>query len=308
MKKIAFIFPGQGSQSVGMGKDFYDNSTAAREVFQEGDELLKRSVSKVAFEGPVEELTQTRNSQTAIYLNSMAVLRAIQEQFPGLEPIVCAGHSLGEYSALSASRRLAFADCLPLVQFRAEAMNEACLQHKGAMAAIIGLSGEQVQSVVDQVDQLWAANFNCPGQVVISGSAGAVEKGMALAKEAGAKLAMPLKVHGAFHSGLMQSAEEKLSPKIHETTFAPSEVGLIMNVVGDYVSDSESIKKNLASQVTSPVRWEQGIKKMEGVELFVEIGAGKVLAGLNKKIGIKVPTLSIGKVSDLELLAEGITQ
>ena len=305
-KKIAFLFPGQGAQTVGMGKDFWVQYSCARAVFEEGDDILGRSLSKIIFEGPSEVLTETRNSQTGIYLTSMALLKVIQEQFPEITPSVCSGLSLGEYTALTASGHLPFETCLPLVQFRGESMNAACEATQGTMAALFGLSAEDVETMVKELNlptDLWVANFNCPGQTVISGTLKGIETGIDAAKKRGAKRAIPLKVHGAFHSGLMRLAEEKLSRKLSEIEILKSPVQLIMNVCGDFVEDPEQIRANLVKQVTSPVRWEQGIRKMEpSVDLYIEIGCGRTLAGMNKQIGIAVPTISINSLEDLEKL------
>lgn len=307
-KKIAFLFPGQGAQFVGMGKDFYQHFTAAREMFQLGDEILQRSLSKIIFEGPSDVLTETRNSQTGIYLNSMAILKVLEEQFPDLKPYACAGLSLGEYTALSASGHLPFETCLPLVQFRGEAMNAACETTKGTMAALFGLSSDEVKNMVQELNlpgDLWAANFNCPGQTVISGTLKGVEAGIEAAKNRGAKRAIPLKVHGAFHSGLMRLAEERLAEKIDQIKINASPIRLVMNVCGEFVEDPDEMRIQLIKQVTSPVCWEQGIRAMmPEVELFVEIGCGRTLAGMNKQIGVQVPTISIQKLEDLEALNE----
>ena len=305
-KRVVFLFPGQGSQGVGMGKDFYEAYPLAREIFKQADALLGYSISSIMFEGPQEALLQTRNSQTAIYTNSMVILKVIQEEFPDLRPFACAGHSLGEYSALTATGRISFLDCLPLVKLRSEAMNRECEKRPGAMAAILGLDGEQVEKALEGERDVWAANFNCPDQTVISGTFEGVERGMALVLEKGAKRAIKLPVHGAFHSELMQEAQDCLEEQLSLVPLKRSSVGLVMNVVGDFVYDLELILDHLINQVTSPVRWSDGIKKMEKVDLFVEIGHGKVLAGLNKKIGVTAPTVSIGQVSDLGLLREAL--
>jgi [acyl-carrier-protein] S-malonyltransferase len=308
MDQIAFLFPGQGAQTVGMGRDFYENYTAAREVFQWGDELLSYALSKLIFEGPMERLTETRHSQLAIFITSCALLAVIKKEFPHFRPSFCAGLSLGEYTALMASGRVDFETCLPLVQFRAEAMNAACEVTSGAMAALFGLSAGEVERLVTELEMpkdLWIANYNCPGQIVISGTVRGIEKGIVEAKNRGAKRAIALKVHGAFHSPLMQTAEERLASRLMVLPLEESEIALVMNATGKIVSDNEQVRANLMRQVTSPVRWEEGIRAlMPRVNLFVEIGCGKVLTGLNKQIGVAAPTLPINQIPDLEQLAK----
>ncbi|MDP1836349.1 MAG: ACP S-malonyltransferase [Chlamydiales bacterium] len=308
-KKIAFIFPGQGAQYCGMGKDFASQYSVARQTFEEADDLLARKLSKIAFEGPEDALTETRNSQTAIYVNSMAILRTLQDLFPILQPSVCAGLSLGEYTALTCAGYLPFEACLPIVQYRGQYMNEACEERLGVMAAVIGLSADEVEAAVQAANlpnDLWVANFNCPGQTVISGTQKGVEVGGELIKQRGAKRILPLQVHGAFHSGLMQSAADRLAPHIDSAPIQKGVAQLVMNVPGDFVSDLAQIKNNLVKQVVCSVRWEQGIRAMqrEGVEVYIEIGCGKTLAGMNKRIGVSAPTISIDKVEDLRLLEE----
>lgn len=309
-KNIAFLFPGQGAQVVGMGKDFYERYTTAREIFQQGDELLNRSLTQIIFEGPAELLTETRNSQVGIYLNSLAILRVLQEQFPSLQPSICAGLSLGEYTALTASRRLPFEVGLPLVQFRGEAMNAACEATNGTMAALFGLSAQEVEQMVQELqlpNDLWVANFNCPGQTVISGTQKGVEAGIREAKTRGAKRAIPLKVHGAFHSGLMRLAEEQLAKEIERTEILESSIQLIMNVSGNFEVSTDRIRTNMIKQVTSSVRWEQGVRAMMPLaDLYIEIGCGRTLAGMNKQMGVQVPTVTINTIQDLDKLAEHI--
>jgi len=309
-KKIAFLFPGQGAQVVGMGKDFYTQYSVAREIFQQGDEILNRALSKVIFEGPVEVLTETRNSQTGIYLTSMAILKVLQSQFPELKPAMCAGLSLGEYTALTACGYLDFATCLSLVQFRGDVMNEACETTQGTMAALFGLTADEVETLVQKLNlpkDLWVANFNCPGQTVISGTLKGIEAGITAAKKQGAKRAIPLKVHGAFHSGLMRLAEGRLAEKMQGIKIAKSSIPLVMNVCGTFVEDPQMIHQNLVKQVTSPVRWEQGIRAMMPLaDLYLEIGCGKTLSGMNRQIGVAAPTFTINSLEDLETLAKEI--
>lgn len=307
MKRIAFIFPGQGSQAPGMGKDFFDTFAECREVFLEADEILKRHLSKIVFEGPVDLLTETKNSQTGIYVMSMAILKLLEKQFPKIAPSVCSGLSLGEYSALSASKRLSFEKTLPLVQLRGELMNEACQRTKGTMAVVMGLDADVVESLVKEVNlpnDLWVANFNCPGQVVISGTLHGIEKGTEKAKEKGAKRVLPLQVYGAFHSGLMSYARERLQNTIQELDLCDSSVDFVMNVSGSFENESKRIKNLLIDQVTSSVRWEQGIRAIEnqGIDLYIEMGPGKTLNGMNKRIGVNAPTINIEKIEDLAQL------
>lgn len=304
-RKIAFLFPGQGAQYVGMAKDFVEKYSIAKETFEEADDLLQRNLSSIILQGPDDILTETKNSQAGIFVACIAILRVIQKMFPDLQPSVCAGLSLGEYTAITASGRLKYSECLPIVQYRGQYMNEACETSKGTMAVVLGLDANDVEELVKEVNlpnDLWAANFNCPGQVVISGTLKGIEAGTAAAKAKGAKRILPLQVHGAFHSGLMQKAEERLAEHIYKAPIQEGSSELVMNVTGNFVSDLEHIKKYLIKQVTNPVRWEQGIKAMnsEAVDLFLEIGCGKTLSGFNKRIGVPAPTISIEKIEDLE--------
>lgn len=305
-KKVAFLFPGQGAQYVGMGRDFYEAFSIAKETFQEADELLKESLSRLIFEGPEEKLTETKNSQIAIFVVSTAILRTIQQQFPDLTPALCSGLSLGEYTALCASGRLGFADTLRLVRERARLMNLACERTAGTMAAVLGLDAIGIEAAVRGMEGVWVANYNAPGQTVVSGTKEGIEKAMAALKEKGAKRVIPLSVHGAFHSGLMQSAQEGLAPWIERAPLQESPIPFVMNVPGDFAKETQEIRRNLIRQVTQSVRWEQGILAANafGVDLYVEIGCGKTLAGLNKKIGGTAPTVSVDKTADLEALSQ----
>ncbi len=297
--KIAFLFPGQGAQMVGMGRDFYHSFQIAKETFQEADDLLKEKLTQVIFEGPADVLTQTQNSQLAIFVTSMALLRVVRSQLPDLVPSVCAGLSLGEYTALCASGRLRFEETLMLVRERARLMNDACEAHPGTMAAVLGLSAEEIASALKGLVGIWIANFNAPGQTVISGTKEGVERASTVLKEKGAKRVLPLMVHGAFHSGLMQEAQDGLKPFIERANILRSSIDFVMNVPGDYVR--ENVQEYLIAQVMQPVKWEQGIcaMKREGIQLFLEIGCGKTLTGLNRKIGVPISE-SIEKIEDLE--------
>jgi [acyl-carrier-protein] S-malonyltransferase len=299
MKKFAYLFPGQGAQTVGMGRDFFDTFRAARDCFEEADELLAMHLSRIIFEGPLEHLTETRYSQLAIFVVSSAILRVMGKELPDFKPFVAAGLSLGEYTALFAASRLSFKDALLLIKKRSELMNLSCEETSGAMAAVLGLSGDQVEEALQGLSAVWPANLNCPGQVVISGTQEGIEKATGPLKERGAKRVIPLQVHGAFHSPLMIEAEKGLLPYLEQVSFEESNVQVVMNVLGDFAPDP---KGALRHQITRPVRWESGIRAIEkeGVDLYLEIGCGKTLSGMNRKIGTRAETISIEKVSELE--------
>jgi [acyl-carrier-protein] S-malonyltransferase len=309
--KAAFLFPGQGAQYPGMGKDFYDQFAVAKATFEEADRLLGWSLSTLIFEGPLEELTLTKHSQLAIYVTSSAILRAVESEFPHLKPHFCAGLSLGEYTALTAAGVLSFADCLQLVRVRAEAMHRACEEVKGSMQVVLGLSEEAVASVVNQLNPphpIWVANLNCPGQVVIAGSLEALALAEGPLKAAKAKRILPLDVSGAFHSGLMKSAQEALRAKIGATPFTEGLARVVMNVTGDVPLSLDQMRSLLIDQVVSCVRWERGIRNLEAtdVDFYIEMGPGKTLSGMNKRIGSAKPIYSIEKVADLEIAREAL--
>lgn len=291
-KKLAFIFPGQGAQYPGMGKDFYDSFAIVRETFEEADEILGQNFSKLILEGPAEELMKTKNSQLAIFIVSAAIFRCIQQQMPDLRPTVCAGLSLGEYTALFASGKLSFAEALNLVRLRAQYMNDACEKTSGTMRVVLGLDEEGVAKALPE--GVWIANLNCPGQVVIAGETAKMPQTLP-----GAKRIIPLDVSGAFHTPLMREAQERLKPYIDAVKLQDSPIRLAMNVPGDFVESVDDIRKCLIQQVASPTRWEKEIRAMmqSGIEMFIEIGPGKTLTGMNKKIG--AAGLSIEKASEL---------
>ncbi len=304
MSKKAFIFPGQGAQAVGMGKDFYEAFIVARETFEEASDVLSQNVKELIFTGPADMLSQTKHSQPAIFITSAVILKTVRREFPNLMPSICAGLSLGEYTALFAAEKISFKECLLLVAARGACMQEACKEQTGAMRVVLGLDPELVKKSLPS--DVWIANLNCPGQVVIAGMARAMPAAEEALKAQGAKRVLPLDVSGAFHTPLMRSAQLKLEPQLKSAQLKESAVELVMNVPGDFVKSLPEIRSNLIDQVASPTRWEQGVRKMDesGVDLYIEMGPGKTLAGMNKKIGVKAPTISIEKVTDLELLNE----
>lgn len=310
-RSIAFIFPGQGAQYPGMGKDFYQTFPEAKLTFEEADDLLKRKISTIILEGPEDLLTQTRNSQVGIYIMSIAVLRSMQKLLPHLVPSYCAGFSLGEYSAATAAGCISFNEGLQIVQQRGLYMNDACEAVKGTMAAVIGLDADTIEQMVKEVNlpnDLWAANFNCPGQVVISGTMRGIEAGAEAAKARGAKRVLPLAVHGGFHSGLMAMAEDLLAPHVEGLPLKKGSAQLVMNVTGRSSTSIEETKKNLILQVTHPVRWEHSMRYIaeQGADLFIELGCGKTLAGFHKRIGVTAPIISVEKVEDLKNLEQAM--
>ncbi|MBM3198606.1 MAG: ACP S-malonyltransferase [Chlamydiae bacterium] len=301
-KKIALLFPGQGAQYVGMGKDLYEAYPVAKQIFQEADELLGRGLSSCMFMGNPEDLAQTKNSQPAIYVMSFALWRVLQQRCPRLMPSICAGLSLGEYTALAAAGKISFLEGLQLVAKRAELMQEACEKTPGSLRVVLGLDEEAVATAIASCPHyVCIANLNCPGQVVIAGSIEGLDAAVPLLKEAGAKRVLPLDVSGAFHSELMRSAREGLAPYLQKVSLHETSVDLVMNVVGDFVCTLPDIRALLTCQVTSPVRWQKGIETMQkaSVDCFLEVGCGKTLQGMNKRIGIE-PTWSIETVEDIE--------
>lgn len=293
MNKYAYIFPGQGAQFVGMGKDLYDQRPEAKILFEQANEILGFRITDIMFAGTAEELRQTNVTQPAVFLHSVVLYLTT----PGLIPAMTAGHSLGEFSALVASKVLSFEDGLRLVAKRASAMQRACEINPSTMAAILGLDDEKVEAVCRQIEDeiVVPANYNCPGQLVISGSIAGIEKACEMMKAAGAKRALPLQVGGAFHSPLMQPAAEELKAAIESTTFDNPSCPIYQNVDANPYIDPSSIRHNLIAQLTSPVRWTQTIEHMvrNGANHFTECGPGNVLQGLVKKVARDVETAAL---------------
>ena len=306
MNNSCYIFPGQGSQYVGMGKDLYDNCPEAKNIFDRAEEILPElNLKKLCFEGPVEELTQTANSQVAILVTSIAALRALETSGTfSVQPVICAGLSLGEYSALVACGSLEFPDAVKLVRRRGELMEQAAKNNPGTMASIIGIFASDLKEVCRETGTE-IANLNSPGQIVISGKKEAVQKAMALATEKGAKKAILLNVSGPFHSSLMREIAGEFKKELDKTKFSDPKAPIISNVTADYEKGAEEIKENLVKQLYSPVRWEESIIRIrqEGCNTFFEIGPGKVLKGLLRRIDPELKTYNIETTGDIKNIA-----
>lgn len=304
MGKIAFVFPGQGAQAVGMGKDVYEAHEGARRVYDNADRALGFALTELVFSGPEEKLKQTANTQPALVATSLALYEAFKEK--GVKPDYVAGHSLGEYSALAVAGVLGYEEAIRTVRARGELMEQAVPGGKGAMAAVLGAERSTLAELCARVSAaegvVELANVNCPGQIVVSGTregvAAVVEKG----KEAGAKRVIPLEVSGPFHSSLMKPAAEKLGAVLEQVAMSPAAVPVIANVTAQPVSDPDEIRKLLVEQVYSPVLWEDTVSFLigQGVDTFVEIGSGSVLAGLIKKVDKTVKVLSVNSLEAVE--------
>ena len=306
MSKIAFIFPGQGAQVCGMGKDFYDNTEIGRQVFDKATSLLGFSVPQLCFEEN-DRLDITEYTQTAMVTTSIAMMKVLEER--GISPDVTAGLSLGEYCALTAAGVMSADDAIKAVRQRGILMQEAVPVGIGAMAAILALDAAKIEEVLSSMEDVWIANYNCPGQIVISGRKEAVEAACEKLKEAGAKRAVMLNVSGPFHSKMLEEAGEKLGKVWDNIEISKPRIPYVANVTASYITDKEDVKPLLIEQVSSSVRWQQSVEAMikDGVDTFIEIGPGKTLAGFMKKISRQVKTLNVEKLEDIEKVVEALS-
>lgn len=312
MTKLAYLFPGQGSQAVGTGRDLAAHSPAARAVFEEADAVLGTSLSALCFDGPEEALKQTIHTQPALYVTSAAALMALREA-GAPAPEALAGHSVGEYAALLAAGVFGFAEGLRLVQRRAQEMHRAAQAAPGAMAAVLGLAADQVKAACQEAQSEGAgavqpANFNGGGQVVISGSAEGVARAGEIAKTNGAKRVLPLPVSGAFHSALMRPAAEAMEDVLRQAALGNATIPVVANLTADYETRADEIRANLAAQIDGPVRWEESIQRLvaDGFDTFAEVGSGSVLAGLMRRIAPGAKVYGVGDAAGVRALVEAL--
>lgn len=302
---IALVFPGQGSQYVGMGKDLYNDFTTCREIFDKANEILGYDLKSICFEGPEDVLKQTENTQPALFVHSLAIFEVIKNfRVDGV-----AGHSLGEYSALTAAGVFTFENGLKLVKLRGRLMQESGIRNPGTMAAIIGLSEEKLMEICESLSEVGIvqlANYNSPGQIVISGNVLAVRKAIDIAKKSGAKIAKELVVSGAFHSPLMNYAYERIASELNQVKMSEPKYPVYSNVTGEKFQDLNQIRNLLIEQIIKPVKWQQIIENMirDGIKTFIEVGAGKVLTGLIKRINADVNVINIGTSEELKKFLE----
>jgi [acyl-carrier-protein] S-malonyltransferase len=303
LQKIAYVFPGQGSQYVGMGYEFYQNFNAAKKIFDTADEVLGYSLTELCFEGPFEKLSQTQYSQPAILTTSIACLEVLRENLPTIHPIYVAGHSLGEYSALVSAQGIEFKEAVKLVQQRANFMQEATEENLGGMLAILGLTKIEIEVICSRIPDVEIANINCPGQIVISGLKAVLEKASKKALDSGARKVVQLPVSGAFHSRFMDPAREKLSNVLNTAKIKKAQIPVIANVCARPVVTPDEIRRTLTNQITHTVLWEDSIRFMieEEIDTFIEIGPGNVLKGLIRRID---PSVEVKNIENMDSLKE----
>ncbi|GAA0435594.1 ACP S-malonyltransferase [Virgibacillus salarius] len=301
MKQVAFMFPGQGSQTVGMGRELYEASPKIQKLFDDADQILQKNLTKIMFEGPKEELTETENAQPALLLTSIALHTMLLDM--EVQPVMTVGHSLGEYSALVAAGAISLEEALPLVATRGKLMEQAFPKGQGTMAAVLGLDSETIQAGLSEINEevIDLANLNCPGQIVISGSVKGIEMAKEILKAKGAKRVLPLNVSGPFHSRLMKSANEAFSEYLNKVTINDAAIPIYANVSASPVRENAEIKELLIKQLYSPVRFEESIRNMmeKEVDAFVEVGNGKVLSGLVKKVNRNTTTFAVQDTASL---------
>ncbi|WBX79602.1 ACP S-malonyltransferase [Virgibacillus salarius] len=301
MKQVAFMFPEQGSQTVGMGRELYEASPKIQKLFDDADQILQKNLTKIMFEGPKEELTETENAQPALLLTSIALHTMLLDM--EVQPVMTVGHSLGEYSALVAAGAISLEEALPLVATRGKLMEQAFPKGQGTMAAVLGLDSETIQAGLSEINEevVDLANLNCPGQIVISGSVKGIEMAKEILKAKGAKRVLPLNVSGPFHSRLMKSANEAFSEYLNKVTINDAAIPIYANVSASPVRENAEIKELLIKQLYSPVRFEESIRNMmeKEVDAFVEVGNGKVLSGLVKKVNRNTTTFAVQDTASL---------